>query len=172
MLIFQIIIIASIHQPSSRTFELFDQLLLLSGGKTCFFGPTIELYNYFGRSGRPIPGNVNPTEFLLDAVSSDFSASDEDAHVRVLDIQDAWAQSPEACSLVEGIQSSANSMDKSEKYGIGFSDRPSTIFIILTLLHRSLIKSFRDVVAYGIRVVMYLGMLLSPAMATLKVILQ
>ena len=31
-------IISSIHQPSSEVFELFDNLFLLSGGKTIYFG--------------------------------------------------------------------------------------------------------------------------------------
>lgn len=31
-------VIASIHQPSSEVFELFDNLTLLSGGKLIFFG--------------------------------------------------------------------------------------------------------------------------------------
>lgn len=32
------IVICSIHQPSSETFELFDDLLLLSSGETVYFG--------------------------------------------------------------------------------------------------------------------------------------
>uniref|UniRef100_A0A803LGQ9 ABC transporter domain-containing protein n=1 Tax=Chenopodium quinoa TaxID=63459 RepID=A0A803LGQ9_CHEQI len=35
-------IIASIHQPSSQVFELFDHLCLLSAGKTVYFGPAAE----------------------------------------------------------------------------------------------------------------------------------
>lgn len=31
-------IIASIHQPSSEVFELFDTLTLLTGGKLVYFG--------------------------------------------------------------------------------------------------------------------------------------
>ena len=33
-------IIASIHQPSSEVFQLFDNLCLLSSGRTVYFGPT------------------------------------------------------------------------------------------------------------------------------------
>lgn len=36
--------IASIHQPSSEVFELFDRLYLLSGGKTVYFGQASEAY--------------------------------------------------------------------------------------------------------------------------------
>lgn len=35
--------------------------------------------------------------------------------------------------------------------------RPGPVKITTALLHRSFIKSYRDVVAYGIRIVMYLG---------------
>jgi len=37
-------VIASIHQPSSEVFELFDQLYLLSSGKTVYFGQASEAY--------------------------------------------------------------------------------------------------------------------------------
>nr|GME20233.1 ABC transporter G family member 11 [Ipomoea batatas] len=37
-------IIASIHQPSSEVFELFDRLYLLSWGKTMYFGQASEAY--------------------------------------------------------------------------------------------------------------------------------
>lgn len=36
------IVIASIHQPNWDTFALFDKLLLLSQGKTMYFGPTSQ----------------------------------------------------------------------------------------------------------------------------------
>lgn len=37
-------VIASIHQPSSEVFQLFDRLYLLSGGKTVYFGQAVEAY--------------------------------------------------------------------------------------------------------------------------------
>lgn len=49
-------------------------------------------------------------------------------------------------------------MDKSAgKVGLEDLTRPSSFRITAALLHRSFIKSYRDVVAYGIRIVMYLG---------------
>lgn len=39
--------IASIHQPSSEVFELFDQLYLLSSGKTVYFGQASDAYEVF-----------------------------------------------------------------------------------------------------------------------------
>jgi ABC-type multidrug transport system ATPase subunit len=37
-------VIASIHQPSSEVFELFDRLCLLSNGKTVYFGEASDAY--------------------------------------------------------------------------------------------------------------------------------
>ena len=37
-------IIASIHQPSSEVFQLFQSLCLLSSGKTVYFGPASGAY--------------------------------------------------------------------------------------------------------------------------------
>lgn len=36
--------------------------------------------------------------------------------------------------------------------------KPNFLSIVLTLLHRSFIKSHRDVIAYGVRMGMYLGL--------------
>ncbi|KAJ5280748.1 hypothetical protein N7478_006120 [Penicillium angulare] len=154
-----IIIIASIHQPSTTTFQLFDKLLLLSSGRTCYFGPVSNLDGYFGKIGHPIPGNTNPAEFLLDIVSSDFSKSNEDAEARVEGIQQSWGESVEAVSVNKQV-SDRLSMAAGEKHNATADDmaRPGSIRITAALLHRSFIKSYRDVVAYGIRIVMYLGL--------------
>ena len=47
----KVIVIASIHQPSTTTFELFDKLMLLSRGKVCYNGPIKEVKKYFGGLG-------------------------------------------------------------------------------------------------------------------------
>ncbi|KAH7542995.1 hypothetical protein FEM48_Zijuj02G0135000 [Ziziphus jujuba var. spinosa] len=54
-------VIASIHQPSSEVFELFDQLYLLSGGKT-----------FFAQAGFPCPALRNPSDHFLRCINSDF----------------------------------------------------------------------------------------------------
>ena len=68
-----IIVIASIHQPSSSTFALFDTLLLLSAGKTCYYGPVDEVGPYFDAIGFPVPLQFNVAEFVLDLVNVDFT---------------------------------------------------------------------------------------------------
>ncbi|KAG6518885.1 hypothetical protein ZIOFF_022366 [Zingiber officinale] len=65
-------VIASIHQPSSEVFELFDSLYLLSGGKTVYFGKASEAYEFFAQAGFPCPSLRNPSDHFLRCINSDF----------------------------------------------------------------------------------------------------
>ncbi|KAF8036030.1 hypothetical protein BT93_C1905 [Corymbia citriodora subsp. variegata] len=65
-------VIASVHQPSSEVFELFDRLCLLSGGKNVYFGPASEAYEFFARAGFPCPALRNPSDHFLRCINSDF----------------------------------------------------------------------------------------------------
>ncbi|KAH9616019.1 hypothetical protein KSS87_003211 [Heliosperma pusillum] len=65
-------VIASIHQPSSEVFELFDRLFLLSGGKTVYFGQASEAYEFFAQAGFPCPAMRNPSDHFLRCINSDF----------------------------------------------------------------------------------------------------
>lgn len=72
-------VIATIHQPSSAVFELFDDLLLLkTGGHTVFFGDLGEsscrLVEYFeDLAANPIDRGENPANWMLKVIT------DEDA---------------------------------------------------------------------------------------------
>ncbi|XP_074280642.1 ABC transporter G family member 11 [Silene latifolia] len=65
-------VIASIHQPSSEVFELFDRLYLLSGGNTVYFGQASESYEFFAQAGFPCPSLRNPSDHFLRCINSDF----------------------------------------------------------------------------------------------------
>ncbi|KAL4933297.1 putative ABC transporter [Aspergillus undulatus] len=151
-----LIIIASIHQPSTATFQLFDKLLLLSGGKTCYYGPVREVPSYFGSIGYPVPPQTNPAEFILDIVSPDFLADKPSVKSDAEKIQTAWVGSPERSQLAR--QSSQLADKGSDTVMVDEAGRPGLFSITASLLHRLFIKSYRDIVAYGIRVVMYIGL--------------
>ncbi|XP_021863612.2 ABC transporter G family member 1 [Spinacia oleracea] len=68
-------IIASIHQPSSQVFQLFDNLCLLSAGITVYFGPAAEANEFFSSNGFPCPSLQNPSDHFLQMINKDF---DED----------------------------------------------------------------------------------------------
>lgn len=119
--------------------------------------------------------NVNPAEFILDIVSTDFSRDDESAAdgekstqptrtatERLQYIQNSWQELEQArITDTHGADQSDGEYDNSDKKQIAeaaASSQPAFYRIVLVLLHRSFIKANRDVIAYGVRVAMYLGL--------------
>jgi hypothetical protein len=125
--------------------------LLLSAGRTCYFGPIKQIESYFAGIGYPLDMYTNPAEFLLDLVSSDFAGRSNTDENRVKKVQDAWLRKAESSSI-ESFQP----FEKGKPIK-NAGDRPGIAWVTLSLLQRAFIKSYRDVVAYGIRIVMYLG---------------
>ncbi|KAJ1429997.1 P-loop containing nucleoside triphosphate hydrolase [Sesbania bispinosa] len=66
------IVICSIHQPSSEVFRLFDDLVILAGGETVYFGETTMAIKFFAHAGFPCPTRKNPPEHFLRCVSPEF----------------------------------------------------------------------------------------------------
>ena len=64
----QMTIVASIHQPRSTIFDLFDKLMILQRGKTAFFGDASAAQSYFEKQGYPLPMGFNPPDFFIDVV--------------------------------------------------------------------------------------------------------
>ncbi|KAI4183490.1 MAG: hypothetical protein LQ348_004682 [Seirophora lacunosa] len=153
----QLIVIATIHQPSSGTFELFDKLLLLSAGRTCYFGPVTETRAYMEARGRPMPIYVNPAEFLLDLLSTDFAGDSLEANRNIEKLHTDWKDSETAERLANSIPLSLSEKPDAS-YRLEGKAHASFFAVVLALLHRSFIKSYRDVVAYGIRFAMYIGL--------------
>ncbi|EHK22118.1 uncharacterized protein TRIVIDRAFT_151139 [Trichoderma virens Gv29-8] len=151
-----LIIICSIHQPSTATFNLFDRLMLLSGGQMYYFGTVIDSLLYFESMGLSIPTHVNPAEFLIDALNVDFARDKALANRRIHELQSGWTMSQQADEMSH--LRLATEQQQSGGMEISLDEHPNLLSIIITLLHRSFIKSYRDVVVYGIRVVMYTGL--------------
>jgi ABC-type multidrug transport system ATPase subunit len=81
----RLIIVCTIHQPSSKVYNGFDQLMILSRGREAFVGKADEASAYFGSIGYPLPPATNPAEHFLDLVNADFSSPEE-----VDGILDTW----------------------------------------------------------------------------------
>ncbi|KAJ3212270.1 ATP-binding cassette sub- G member 1 [Dinochytrium kinnereticum] len=100
-------IIATIHQPSSEVFHLFDELLLLADGRTIYAGPADGAVDYFSKLGYECPEYTNPADFLFMSVlnSEDASTVDPTAPTvqsqadRILGLLDAWDASPQAQAI-------------------------------------------------------------------------
>jgi hypothetical protein len=150
-----LIVIASIHQPSTSTFQLFDKLVLLSGGKQHYFGAVGGVGAHFASIGFPMPRQVNPAEFLLDMMNIDFVSQQEVAEARLNEMQKGWVSSTTAQKMTTQIEAALKNV---EPLPITKASKRNFPIILMTLVHRSFVKSYRDVVAYGIRIAMYTGL--------------
>ncbi|RDW72071.1 hypothetical protein BP5796_08105 [Coleophoma crateriformis] len=150
-----LIIVASIHQPSTTTFELFDKLLLLSGGQTQYFGPVDHVGAHFESIGHPIPLRINPAEFLLDITNTDFATDDQASRDQLQQIRDGWIRSPLLTQTEGAIE---QCIQHPKEIMVPALSSSNFFQILITLLHRSFIKSYRDFIAYGVRIAMYTGL--------------
>ncbi|KAH7373105.1 hypothetical protein KP509_17G037500 [Ceratopteris richardii] len=66
-------VMATIHQPSSRAFHMFDKLILLSEGFATYFGKAKGAMTYFDSIGFTPLIPMNPADFLLDLCSGNIN---------------------------------------------------------------------------------------------------
>ncbi|KAL5778901.1 hypothetical protein ACOSQ2_009638 [Xanthoceras sorbifolium] len=59
-------IVMSMHQPSSRVYQMFNSVLVLSEGRCLYFGKGSEAMAYFESVGFSPSFPMNPADFLLD----------------------------------------------------------------------------------------------------------
>jgi ABC-type multidrug transport system ATPase subunit len=100
------IIICTIHQPSTKVYMGFDQVMILSLGRQAYTGPVSKADDYFGSIGHPLPPATNPAEHFLDLVNADFSDEDQ-----VNGILDSWDKK-QAENQSEGGKNARDGLDE------------------------------------------------------------
>ncbi|KAJ1274764.1 hypothetical protein BS78_05G086400 [Paspalum vaginatum] len=68
-------VVMSVHQPSSRVYRMFDNVLLLADGSCLYFGPGRDAMDYFAAAGFAPGFHVNPADFMLD-LANGFAQAD------------------------------------------------------------------------------------------------
>ncbi|KAL1625652.1 ATP-binding cassette transporter snq2 [Diplodia seriata] len=96
-------ILCTIHQPNSALFESFDRLLLLQrGGQCVYFGDIGKdahvLLEYFHQNGADCPADLNPAEWMLDAIGAG-----QTPRIGNKDWGDVWKDSDEFAKVKENI---------------------------------------------------------------------
>eukprot|EP00271_Cylindrocystis_brebissonii_P019546 TRINITY_DN5977_c1_g1_i1.p1 TRINITY_DN5977_c1_g1~~TRINITY_DN5977_c1_g1_i1.p1 ORF type:complete len:618 (+),score=31.12 TRINITY_DN5977_c1_g1_i1:835-2688(+) len=158
------VVIASVHSPSTTTFKLFDNVLLLSFGKIVYRGPS-ACEEYFERANLPIPINYNPAEFLLEVTNVDFS---EKGQQRLNSLITYWETSPQGSALFSSTSvdhartSNARCVELFLPHIQGvFTKLLRQVFHqTMCLLHRNALKSLRDITAYAGRLLMFIALAL------------
>jgi energy-coupling factor transporter ATP-binding protein EcfA2/ABC-type multidrug transport system permease subunit len=157
----QLIVILSIHQPSTSTFYLFDRLLLLSAGRTQYFGSVEDATTHYAAAGNPVPRHCNPAEYYLQLLNQDFTSDQMVAQQRLGRLNEIWASSTGASHLkqmIDNIMARREDNISLETRVSGAAGRAKNPAIVAALVHRSFIKSYRDLITYGVRLAMYSGL--------------
>ncbi|KAI5014051.1 hypothetical protein ZWY2020_055441 [Hordeum vulgare] len=165
-------VIASIHQPSSEVFELFDMLFLLSGGKNVYFGQAAQACEFFAEVGFPCPPMRNPRPFPevrqpdFDKVKATLKGSMKARIERSDDPLDKITTSEAIRKLVSAYNRSQYYYAAREKVndiarikGTVMDSRGSQASFLMqacTLTRRSFINMSRDFGYYWLRLLIYL----------------
>ena len=62
-------IVATLHQPSSELFALFDKILLMAEGRVAFMGTASEACAFFESLGAACPSNYNPADYFIQLLA-------------------------------------------------------------------------------------------------------
>jgi energy-coupling factor transporter ATP-binding protein EcfA2 len=148
----RLIILCTIHQPSTKVFNLFDLVMILSKGREAFVGNVKDAAPYFNTVGFPVPQATNPAEHYSDLVNSDFSSDEEVVH-----LLDSWEE--RRAEWNKNVSSSFCITQDHELHrtdGIPDPSRRPLARETVTMLRRHTMLILRDPVLYLGRCVIFL----------------
>ncbi|OLY79995.1 ATP-binding cassette sub-family G member 2 [Smittium mucronatum] len=146
-------VVSIIHQPSSDTFELFDDVMILSEGKVIYFGPQEDLVPYFSGIGYQCPNFTNPADFVFSNVlnldvnelekSKNYDYFTSRSNIRILKIDKLalkWKKSKQYMNIIAKVDEPIlNPLNK-----LNFTSSISSSKQFPILLSRSLKDALRD----------------------------
>jgi len=63
-------VVTTIHQPQSKIFQSFDNLILMQKGEMMYQGSASASLSYFAKLGYPCPELTNPADHLIDVLGN------------------------------------------------------------------------------------------------------
>jgi ABC-type multidrug transport system ATPase subunit/ABC-type multidrug transport system permease subunit len=173
----QIAICATIHSPNWDVFSLFEDVLLLAEGKTIYNGKVNGVVSYLDSLGTPCPRLTNPADHMLRIVGHSFE--DRKASKDLHD-EESMVSSPDTAlcttrmsiaelhrrweSFEKRTEKNSNSVETismAGEYDRKQSQKPHFrrgLVATITLARRNFINYRRNLLAYGVRFAMYVGM--------------
>ncbi|ORY79730.1 P-loop containing nucleoside triphosphate hydrolase protein [Leucosporidium creatinivorum] len=154
------IVIATIHQPAWETFALFDNLLLLAQGQIMYNGPTLTIDDYLQALGHPTPRHGNPADHIISLVNTEFYAPTSEAPTAEARLQQLGAfWEGHSKNLERGQRPSEELVVREgEERKTALQAFSEGVRKTLILSDRNLKNYSRNLLAFGIRFGMYVGM--------------
>ncbi|CAG8650269.1 6595_t:CDS:2 [Funneliformis caledonium] len=157
-------VIASIHQPSTETYALFDKLLLLGRGKTLYFGKRENAISHFEELGFACPPYANPGDYFLRLVNSDFMKDISEAEQLITSFNVSFLKSSYKLEIDAQIDDLISKSDNENFDNESITEDtprgyPRNFFAqTMIIMKRSLKNSTRNILMYWIRVAMYVSL--------------
>ncbi|KAL6284412.1 hypothetical protein ACE6H2_015341 [Prunus campanulata] len=168
-------VVASVHQPSSEVFALFDDLFLLSGGETVYFGEAKTAIEFFAEAGVPCPSRRNPSDHFLRCINSDFdivtatlkgsqrirdvpTSSDPLMNLATAEIKARLVEKYKRSNYADKTRARMQAISAIEGHVIEMKSGSQASWWkqLSTLLRRSSLNMSRDVGYYWLRIIIYI----------------
>lgn len=178
-----ILVICTIHQPSSEIWELMDKVLLISRGNICYQGKAPHAADFFDSIGIPLPKNYNPSDHYLMHINTDFDDKLDITNVSAKFL--TWQSNfivPSPTNKVDTIlienedkNNNVNNLGRrqSKRYDRKDLDsiqkRANCLEKFLLILKRSLINILKNPGIFGVRLFMYIMLCFMIGVMFLKV---
>lgn len=151
-------VIATIHQPSSELFELFDRLYLLVDGCTVYNGRAADSIPHFASLGLQCPSFMNPTDYFMKQLA--IVDDQPDSRDRVKMLVNAWKNRKEPTEADEdvagepkGLRSRAKSLaDMDFDHEAALDDAVGLFTHLNVLCRRNWLRLVRDVIGFRARI--------------------
>ncbi|RVW71055.1 ABC transporter G family member 11 [Vitis vinifera] len=151
-------IITSIHQTSSEVFALFDNLCLLSSGRTVYFGAAhaanevFLLFKWF-----PMSNTSKPPDHFLKTINKDFeedidqgfSEAEEAIHILIKAYKSSGSYQQVQTQAVTWVFQEGGALQKKRSHA-GFINQS------LVLTRKSCVNMYRDLGYYWLRLAIYI----------------
>ncbi|KAL4094255.1 hypothetical protein PRIC1_009918 [Phytophthora ramorum] len=140
-------VMCTIHQPSSLVYDMFTNVIVLSGGQTVYCGSRPNMIPHFASIGFSCPKYMNPAEYFVNLVNTDF----ED-HVDITKLVYAYAQSNVKKQLLDQLSADRVTLQSLPDIEL----RPSSAMRqFKVLMYRNTLNNIRNPGIYWIRLFMY-----------------
>jgi ABC-type sugar transport system ATPase subunit len=147
-------VLMTVHQPSSRVYELFDKICLLSVGRVVYCGERSSAVGFFQLIGRPVPDFFNPPEHFLSEINIDFMKNRQIGQQTI----DQWAErftqlqkESDGNTVIDGENTEELRLDCHTE----FHHSNSWLAQTAVLTERSFLNARRNVMFYWIRLLMF-----------------